>query len=155
MIYGGDEVLKTSFGNNNTYAQDNIYSWINWPDITDVGKRMQSLIRKLMEIRKKYISPNNNQFHNRDNLIWYRPDGQPMQSDDWHGYVRAVSYLGKSPDYNLFMIFNAFDQDLKWQLPTGQWALVLDTTNTLKNAGHSIKVPAWSILLFKQEVNNG
>ena len=155
MIYGGDEILKTSFGNNNTYAQDNIYSWINWPDVADVGKRMQSLIRKLMEIRKRYITPDNNQFRNQDNLIWYRPDGQPMKSDDWQSYVRAVSYLGKSPDYNLFMIFLAFDQDLKWQLPTGQWDLILDTTNTLKDMRRTIKVPAWSILLFKQEVNNG
>ena len=155
MIQGGDEVLRSSFGNNNTYAQDNIYSWINWPDTTEMGQRMLELVRRLTLIRRTYPELDDSDFHNPNNFIWYRPDGTAMQPDDWKGYVRALSCWLKGQGENLFFIFNAYDKPLDWRLPTESWQLILDTTDAAQHKLKHVVVPAWSVLVFKQEVHNG
>lgn len=153
MIQGGDEVLRTAFGNNNTYAQDNIYSWINWPDTTAAGWRMQTLVKRLIQIRHTYAVFESTQFQTDESLIWYRPDGTPMQPDDWHYYVRAISCLIKGREKDLFMIFNGFDKPLDWQLPEGLWRLVLDTTDEAKFIKSAGQAPAWGVLLFERNTN--
>ena len=152
MICGGDEVLKTAYGNNNTYAQDNIYSWINWPDTTAAGHRMQDLVRQLIDIRRKYTVFDNSDFMGNTDLVWYRPDGLPMEQNDWKGYVRALSYLIKSEDYNLFCVFNAYEKNIQWTLPAGKWQLILDTTNSLQSNARQVEAPAWGVLIFQQKV---
>lgn len=151
MILGGDEILKTAYGNNNTYAQDNIYSWINWPDITEVGKRMQDLVKRLMTIRRTYPELETDDFINSDNFVWYRPDGQPMESQDWQHYVRALSCRLKGNGHNLFFIFNAFSGPLSWVLPGDGWDLILDTTEEGVLKQNKIIAPAWSVMVFKQK----
>lgn len=151
MILGGDEILKTAYGNNNVYAQDNIYSWINWPDITEVGKRMQDLVKRLMTIRRTYPELETDDFINSDNFVWYRPDGQPMESKDWQHYVRALSCRLKGNGHNLFFIFNAFSGPLPWVLPEEGWELILDTTEEGILKQNKIIAPAWSVMVFKQK----
>ena len=151
MILGGDEILKTAYGNNNTYAQDNIYSWINWPDITDVGRRMQKLVKDLMTIRRSYPELETDDFISSENFIWYRPDAQPMESQDWQYHVRALSCRLKGKEHNLFFIFNAFSGPLPWVLPEVNWELILDTTDEAVLKRNKITVPAWSVLVFKQK----
>ncbi len=154
MIQGGDEVLKTSFGNNNTYAQDNMYSWINWPDTTEAGYRMQTLVKELTKIRRTYPVMEKDDFFNPDNFIWYRPDGKPMLAEDWKSYVRALSCWIKGTISNLFFIFNAFDNTLEWTLPGGKWHLILDTTSEAQIIKEKVIVPAWSVLVFEERISH-
>lgn len=149
MINGGDDVLKTAYGNNNTYAQDNIYSWINWPDTTPAGRRMQALIRQLIPLRQSELDTAD--FRTDSELVWYRPDALPMQEQDWHGYVRALSCKIEGKAGDLFVIFNAYDQPLPWRLPAGKWRLILDTSDALAWQGKRGDVPPWSVLIFKGE----
>ena len=151
MILGGDEVLTTAFGNNNTYAQDNIYSWINWPDVGEVGRRMYDLVCRLMTIRHTYTALKQDDFKNPEKLKWYRPDGEPMESTDWHGYVRALSCQIRGQADTLFFIFNAYDKPLPWKLPAGKWGLILDTTDEAAFARGKGLVPPWSVLVFQQK----
>ncbi len=156
MIQAGDEVLRTSKGDNNTYAQDNELSWINWKQIHPMGYRMMELVKRLLKIRKKYPVLENEDFFNSKNLIWYRPDSGVMEQNDWVNYVRALSCFISNENNNLFMIFNAFDKDINWILPTpetGKWKLVLDTSEThqIDVEKSEISAPAWSVLLFEQE----
>ena len=151
MILGGDEILTTAFGNNNTYAQDNIYSWINWPDITAVGGRMYDLVCRLMDIRRSYTALCQDDFKVGTSLIWYRPDGLPMESTDWHGYMRALSCLVTGKEDTLFFIFNAYDKPLPWILPPGKWRLILDTADQAKFTSRQGTAPAWSVLVFQQK----
>ncbi len=156
MIQGGDEILTTRQGNNNTYAQDNNLSWIDWRHISDQGKRMQALTKKLLKIRRTYTVLTEPDFLSHTDLIWYKPDGRPMNSEDWAYFVRALSCMILSENNNLFFIFNAFNEDIKWSLPIDQkqkWKLILDTSETYREQTDikMIEAPAWSVLVFEQE----
>ena len=155
MICAGDEILKTAWGNNNTYAQDNVYSWLNWTDTTPAGRRMEKLVKKLIRMRGESSALNNHHFKTDQDITWYRPDANPMQSDDWQGYVRALSCRLNGKGENLFIIFNAYDQALPWILPAGKWNLVLDTSDTNTFRGAKGTVPPWSILIFKEVTSSG
>ena len=58
---------------------------------------------------------------------------------------------------NLFLIFNGYDKDLSWKLPapqaTKKWQVVL-STESVKVKANGLKVPAWSVIVFK-EMNKG
>ncbi len=154
MVRSGDEILATQEGNNNVYAQDNHLSWINWTDIKPEGKRMLSLVRQLMAFRKKHPVMSFGYFFSEEKCVWYRPDGLPMKPDDWQGFVRSLSCLIYGKNNNLFFVFNAFNEDLKYQLPVAEkakWQLVLDTaeTNAVNKIYKVITVPAWSVLVFE------
>lgn len=156
MIQAGDEILATSFGNNNRYAQDNKIAWINWTEMTPAGQRMQSLVKRLLEIRKMHLVDEHGHFARPENLIWYRPDGVQMDEKDWVHFVRAVSCMVDNKNNDLFMILNAFDKPIKWVLPqsnTHRWVIKLDTTDTFEKdrAFSEIEAPAWSVLCFYQE----
>lgn len=157
MIRAGDEILRTAKGNNNTYAQDNDYTWINWAHIQPAGYRMLSLVKQLLSIRKHYPIMENEDFFNEKNLIWYRPDAHIMLREDWGAYARALSCFILNENNSLFMIFNAFNEDIHWTLPIlekGKWKLIIDTSLTYKEGDifKDLPSPAWSVLLFEQEI---
>lgn len=133
--------MRTAKGNNNTYAQDNDFTWINWAHVQPAGYRMLELVKQLLKIRKQHSVMESEEFFNDKTLVWYRPDAHMMGAEDWSFYVRALSCFIFNKNKNLFMIFNAFNKDIKWVLPTqekGKWKLVLDTSNTY-HAGTVLK----------------
>ncbi len=153
MIRSGDEILQSNKGNNNLYAQDNEISWIDWENISAAGKNMLDLVRFLTNFRRTHKVMEYHEFFTPSEIIWYKPDGQPMNSDDWKDYVRGISYLMQQDQTRLFFIFNAFDKPIKWHLPPleegRKWHLKLDTSDTnpvLKR--NQIMAPAWSVLIF-------
>lgn len=153
MLRAGDEVLQSNKGNNNLYAQDNKLAWIDWQHISAEGKEMLDLVRWLMNFRRNHKAMEHHDFYKESDLIWYRPDGQVMQPDDWKDYIRSVSYFIQREQTRLFFIFNAFSEPIKWCLPVlekgRQWQIKLDTSDTnpiLRNG--QILVPAWSVLIF-------
>ena len=157
MLRGGDELLQTRGGNNNVYAQDNILSWINWANISEAGYRMKELVKQLLQIRKTYPVLEQDDFFKPENFLWIRPDGQEMRKEDWQFYLRAISCQILNENKDIFIVFNAFNEPIKWDLPhqkTHKWRLVLDTSDTLKSdkAFAEVMVPAWSVLFFEQEV---
>lgn len=154
MIRSGDEILSTQEGNNNTYAQDNHLSWIDWMEITPQGKRMFQLTRDLIAFRKSHAIMNYGYFVDEKTCVWCRPDGQPMQTEDWQYFVRCCACLIEDEASKLFFVFNAFDRELKYTLPTVKncrWELLFDTSDTLKykTGSSKINVPAWSVLVFE------
>lgn len=156
MIQAGDEILRSQQGNNNTYAQDNELSWIDWENITPAGKRMLKLVKKLLCIRKIYPVMEQDDFFKPENFLWCRPDGEMMDSEDWKSYVRALSCFINNENKDIFIIFNAFSEDIKWTLPaqgTHKWCLVMDTSGVNKECEmmREVVAPAWSVLFFEQE----
>lgn len=155
MIESGDEVLHSGQGNNNRYAQDTPLSWFDWENITPAGRRMLDLVRRLMSIRRTYAVMDFPDFFDADICSWFRPDGVQMASSDWADYVRAISCLFKSKNNNLFFIFNAFSEPIKWQLPMTNmppWRLILDTSGAFELEQHltEAEVPAWCVMVFVQ-----
>lgn len=156
MIQAGDEILRSQQGNNNTYAQDNELSWIDWENMTPAGKRMLELVKKLLCIRKIYPVMEQDDFFKPENFLWCRPDGEMMDSEDWKSYVRALSCFINNENKDIFIIFNAFSEDIKWTLPaqgTHKWCLVMDTSGVNKECEmmREVVAPAWSVLFFEQE----
>ncbi|MBQ6854464.1 MAG: glycogen debranching protein GlgX [Alphaproteobacteria bacterium] len=156
MIRGGDEILFSQEGNNNTYAQDNHLSWVNWVNIKPEGKRMLKLVKDLIKFRHSHPVMNYSYFFDVEKCVWYRPDAQPMSETDWAHFVRSVSCLIYNENNLLYFVFNAFNEEIKYQLPppkNHQWKLVLDTTDTLStNAVYNeFLAPAWSVLVFEEE----
>ncbi|MDD3668933.1 MAG: glycogen debranching protein GlgX [Alphaproteobacteria bacterium] len=153
MIESGDEVLHSGAGNNNRYVQDNALSWFEWKKTTPAGRRMLDLVRRLMTIRRTYSVMDSPDFFDADICAWYRPDGMKMESSDWAEYVRAISCLLKCKNNNLFFIFNAFSEPIKWALPNAQpWRLILETTGALQSGEclTETEVPAWCVMVFVQ-----
>ena len=155
MIRSGDEIMATQQGNNNTYAQDNEYSWIDWEHITPQGKEMLKMVKELMSFRQSRPIMEHSHFFTEDICTWYKPDGMQMETDDWHYYVRAVSCLIKNRINNnrLFLIFNAYHEEIKWTLPARDfaWKLVFSTTDMLKKQKvKSLKVPPFSVVVLEK-----
>ncbi len=156
MIRAGDEILDTKRGNNNTYSQDNEYSWIDWKNIKPMGKEMLQMVRELMQFRATRPIMEHSNFFTEDICSWYKPDGNLMKKDDWHFYVKALSCLIKNnkTSNRLFFIFNAHHEAIKWTLPSRdfEWRLVFSTEKGHKKQKmKTIKVPPFSVVVFEKE----
>ena len=146
MIRSGDEILHSNQGNNNLYAQDNHLAWLDWEHISSDGKKMLELVRQLMAFRRAHPQFISDNFLSPKECVWYRPDGQPMESSDWQDFVRALSVKLKGRSKDVFLIFNAFDQPIQWILPPGKWDLEI-ATEPFKYQEKSV-IPAWSVAVF-------
>ncbi len=157
MLRAGDELLATKQGNNNTYAQDNALTWINWKEITPDGWRMHALTEQLLHLRRDYPVMESRDFFTPEKAVWCRPDGGQMTQEDWQYYVRALSFMVYCKNRKLFFVFNAFSEDIKWRFPrvaqTG-WKLILDTAERLKPGKNyrTFTASAWSVLIFASEM---
>ena len=154
MIRSGDEVLQSNNGNNNLYAQDNALSWTDWNDVSHEGKEMLHLVQRVVRLRKDNHILNQDHFLDDDKCVWFRPDAERMRPKDWQYFVRALSCRLKEKTGNLFFIFNGYDQDLKWTLPAPtagkKWSVAVATESVSMKA-NSLKVPAWSVVVFKEK----
>ncbi len=153
MIRSGDEVLQSNKGNNNLYAQDNALSWTDWADVTSEGKEMLKLVQNLARFRHENPVMAQDNFLNSEQCVWFRPDAERMQAKDWQYFVRALSCRIKEKNGNLFFIFNGYEEGLKWKLPAPSagkvWSVVL-STEIVNIRSNSVKVPAWSVIVFKE-----
>lgn len=167
MLVAGDEFLHTQMGNNNPYCQDNAITWINWEGIDKQGKDMARFTRRLIGLRRKLSFFKRRKFFtgqpvNRKkfkDLTWFTEAGVEFSVADWQDAERrSLSYCVSNGRSFLFCIFNANASAVKWKLPalsdTLNWSLLLDSsdafteTSKLKSS-QTIKVPAWSVLLFE------
>jgi len=139
MIRHGDELGHSQHGNNNAYCQDNELSWINW-DLDEPSAGLLAFSRLLATLRRDHpVFRRRRWFGGRPihdaasrEIAWYRPDGVPMDDEDWHtGHARALSVLlggdiawpgargERITDDGFLLLLNAHDEALAWQLPTG------------------------------------
>jgi glycogen operon protein len=153
MMRGGDELCQTSHGNNNTYAQDNDYSWLKWDDISVAGHNMLAFVEQVMAFRRRYASVWNDDFLTPETCIWMRPDGTPMQSTDWEVYVRALACRIRNTDKKsaLFFVFNATENEMDWRLPEGKWKIALDTSDRAVQNKQILKLQPWSVVVLIEE----
>jgi isoamylase len=152
MLLGGDEQGRTQRGNNNGYCQDNEVSWYDW---SDVDETLLDFTRWLMRLRREHpVFRRRRWFQGRPirgkgpaDIAWFRPDGEEMSDDDWHG---SASTLGMflnglaiaAPDArgeqvvddSFIALFNGHFEDVTFVLarPWGdRWEVVLDTALAL------------------------
>ncbi len=149
MLLGGDEIGRTQGGNNNAYAQDDETSWFDWERAEGFGGLLQ-FTRDLIELRRLHpVFRRRRWFQGRsirgvDDLGWFRPDGEPMNDEDWNvGFARALGVFlngeaiaSRGPrgervtDDSFLVLFNAAQEPVTWRLPAGRggaWRVAVDT----------------------------
>ncbi|MBO5752124.1 MAG: glycosyl hydrolase [Proteobacteria bacterium] len=136
MILGGDEWMRTQYGNNNAYSDssNNEFNWFRWGDWVqnNNNQRMRDFVRKAIKIRKQfseYLAPTN--YDNNTNLQWHGPDG--MSESFWDGKAVGMYYAKKegSSTPELFIAINmeAYDKRTFYLPGGGEWKILLDTQN--------------------------
>lgn len=141
-VLGGDEIGRTQQGNNNAYCQDNPISWVNW-ELNEQQQDFLDFCQYVIRLRKnsKLLSnlslkdDNFSSWHNVIRIQWYRPDGQRKVEKDWNdpenqAFALELKGCEDDKDEHWLMIFNAYDQDVRFDMPKdtpGNWRLMLDT----------------------------
>ncbi len=176
MIRMGDEFLKTGFGNNNSYCQDNEISWLNWHRISNRGHQMKLFIKEIISYRKEHpifgeklfpLSPlpqtnsyagllQNNQF------VFLKSDGYPMQ--DFPAFAKSIAVLIKSDieQSHFLILMNGDSNPVQYTLPTvdhssNPYLLSVDSSGVVDilaaPAQSQFTLPAWSVVVFQKFEN--
>jgi isoamylase len=167
MVLMGDEVGRTQSGNNNTYCQDDELSWFDWDD-TERHAELLAFVRRLTALRRDHpVLRRRRWFTGRsirgvetDDIGWLRPDGGPMQDEDWDAdFVRSIGLVLNGDaipwpgprgepvvDDTLAVLFNAHDSDVDWAAPGEPWAkaweVLLDTAAPQVGSDADPELPA-------------
>jgi len=134
MILAGDELGRTQRGNNNAYCQDNDIGWMDW-GMMDRNKDLLRFVKNLIAFRKSHLLFKQREFIGQaeeriPRIIWhgvrlYQPDWS------WHSRSLAIELQFDGQDSNLYFIFNAFSDQLVFELPKPlpdkRWFRLLDT----------------------------
>lgn len=123
MITAGDEMGRSQGGNNNAYCQDNEISWVDW---SAVDREMLSATRRMIRLRKDYLSAQPSTYPARDEssfLHWFDVTGQPLGPEQWQdGSQRVLQMLLGSPDglTDGLVVFNATADEVSVTLPEAE-----------------------------------
>jgi glycogen operon protein len=97
MILAGDEVLRSQYGNNNAYCQDNEVSWFDWRQV-DARRDMLRFTRELIAFRKRHPSLCRQRFltgrpapaSTLPDVAWH---GERLNEPPWHdGNARLLAF---------------------------------------------------------------
>lgn len=145
MITGGDEYLRTQYGNNNIHNLDSPASWLDWNFDNSEKMDQYSFTQRLLRFRHDhpalrpldFYSQLDNNGNGMEQLRWFRPDGTPADSEymtdpDNHALAWRLdgSELGDSASA-LYMAYNASEGKVDFTLPWPglgkRWYHVADT----------------------------
>ncbi|BDZ49937.1 glycogen operon protein GlgX homolog [Frondihabitans sucicola] len=160
MILHGDELGRTQRGNNNTYAQDNEISWIDW---STADAELIAFTTALIDLRRKHPTFRRQRYFDGRNvrrgegdplpdIVWLTPEGDAMSPEEWDsGFGRSIGMFlngngihgrdargGRITDVNFVLYFNAHDDTVTFTLPPDEyaecWEVVIDSTDAPKPA---------------------
>ncbi len=155
MILGGDEMGRTTQGNNNTYCQDSELSWFDW-ELKAADQALLNFTQQLIKFRQDHpIFSRHQWFFGREihgsgveDIGWFHPDGRPIDDREWHsGSTKAISIFlngAEIPNLNqrgerifddsFLFLFNPSKSDLSFAIPkavkTQHWQIIIDTQTT-------------------------
>jgi len=169
MVLAGDEMGRTTKGNNNTYCQDNELTWLHWdrPDTT-----LRDFVMEVIQLRKEHPTFRRWKWfqgpiwnNSTMDLRWLRPDGEPLSQHDWETtYVKAFAMFlnGKEIagldrlgnrviDENFILLFNASDGPIGFTIPhqpavTG-WCRMIDTIEPQVEVGVRVYAQGEQVIL--------
>ena len=137
-ILGGDEWMRTQYGNNNAYTtwSDNEWNWFRWGEWTSENTnnlfrlRMHDFVRDMVAFRLKHtyaLSP-----ETWDGGMPYAWKDENNQESDsvWSGRHVMLHYYndGAWTEPELAILINLESEDVSFSLPSGRtWGRVVDT----------------------------
>jgi len=125
MFYMGDEYGHTKQGNNNTWCQDNRLSWFCWDELSR-NAPFHRFVKAMIRFRKKEPLFQRKIFLTPEEIDWH---GHHLHQPDWNTDQRLLAYTLKDPDgmRDLFIAFNAVNQNATIEIPEGQWQIIAQT----------------------------
>lgn len=163
MFTGGDEALRTQFGNNNAYNLDSPANWLYWTRST-IEANHQTFTSRLAAFRKAHPSLRPANFYSAsdtngnvmEQLRWFKPDGG----------VADAAYFGNTSNHAIawridgsefgdtasaiYVAYNGWSGNVNFTLPwpgTGkQWYRVTDTA-TWNEGPNTVAVPGSETLI--------
>jgi isoamylase len=130
LILAGDELDRTQRGDNNAYCHDDPISWVDW-STADTPADLTEFVATLCRFRLGHPVLRRRRFFTEGEILWHRPDGEPMTADDWNTpFARAV---GASPaDHRFLLLINGWWEPLTFTLPAPlrqqRLSVAVDTT---------------------------
>ena len=125
-------------------------SWLGWDN---ADEKLRDFTSRLITLRKEHpVFHRRRWFHElpqdqrKEEIIWYRPDGEQMQQENWESdketflivYLNGETPLYQNPfeepkyDDSFFLVMNAHHEDVHVTLPgphgEKQWLKVFDTS---------------------------
>ncbi|MBU6452126.1 MAG: isoamylase [Cyanobacteria bacterium REEB67] len=121
MVLYGDEMRRTTGGNNNTWNQDKLNT-LDW-SLLDKNQDMVRFVKMMIELRKNHeigrSAPEAISWHGVEP---FKPDWSPQS------HFIAWQLAPTSPTVKpLFSAFNAYWEPLTVKLPPGSWHRLVDT----------------------------
>jgi glycogen operon protein len=140
LLYGGDEWMRTQFGNNNAWSDwsDNEWNWFRWGEWTSNAEveryRMRDFVRELIKLRKRHknkLAPA--EYGGGVPFTWRNASNLEMSGSDWDGRHLAIHYeSANEPD--LLVLLNYEGSDVTYTLPAGKWSRLMDTQSYFDDA---------------------
>ena len=151
MIHMGDEMAHTKYGNNNTYAQDNELSWIDWGLLQENADLYRFFCHSIAfrkahpALRRRY------HLHERDMIDSGYPDiswhGLREGKPDWSPHSRTLAFMlcglhavlmpGRTADDYIYVAMNMHWEPHHFELPRlrdgRRWHLFADTYRPAPN----------------------
>jgi glycogen operon protein len=133
MILAGDEAGRTQRGNNNAYCQDNEIGWLDWR-LMDRNRELHRFVRNLIAFRKTHLLFKQREFIGHaaggiPRLIWHGI--RLYQPEWWRPHFLALELQFDGQDSDLYFSFNAFSEELEFDLPRPlpdkHWFRFIDT----------------------------
>jgi glycogen operon protein len=141
MLLAGDEFLRTQWGNNNAWCQDNEVGWVDWTLATKNADFLR-FVREMIQLRKRHPALRRRTFFRGSG-----PDGGLAPDVVWHGvepykpdfnfHSHSIAYAldggltGREPDRDFYVALSAWREPLTFRIPRSPsgrpWRRVVDT----------------------------
>lgn len=144
MVNGGDEFLRTQFGNNNPYNLDSAANWLLWSRDPDEA-RHQTFIQRLIAFRKAHPALRPAQFYSgadtngnvMEQLRWFKPDGAQADAAYFNNSGNhAIAWRIDGTEFGdpasaIYVAYNGWSGTVNFRLPWPgagkRWYRVTDT----------------------------
>jgi glycogen operon protein len=153
MLYGGDEWLRTQYGNNNAYSNgaDNEWNWFRWGEWQSLyaypRHRMHDFVRDLLTLRRDHayaLAPS--EWGEGMDFAWKNSSNEDMGDEDWQGRTLMIHYYddGTDPGPELAILINMSREDVSFSLPGERnWGRLIDTQSWFDTPGYTDEESGW------------
>ena len=128
MFRAGDEFLKTQFGNNNPYNQDNEISWLDWSQL-QANQDIFRFFKSMITFRKSHPSLCRSRFWHED-VSWYGTGPAADLSPDSRSLAFCLHGASEADD-DIYVMINAYWEALQFRVQEGalqDWVRIVDTS---------------------------
>jgi isoamylase len=169
MITGGDEYLRTQFGNNNAYNLDSAANWLNWV-WSSTETNFQSYARGLIAFRAahpalrpaNFYAGNDTNGNVMEQLRWFKPDGAVADTAYFTSASNhAIAWRLDGTEFGdtasaIYVAYNGWSGNVNFSLPWPgagkQWYRVTDTA-TWNEGPNTVAAPGSEALIGGEFTN--